>query len=77
MTQSAESNVKALGFNPEALRKKYHDEREKRMDHAGSRKYVKLRGNFDRLYKDPNANPDYKRDPVKKEMDFAFCAAPS
>jgi cation diffusion facilitator CzcD-associated flavoprotein CzcO len=72
MTESAESNVKNLGFDPVALRKKYHDEREKRMDHAGSRNYLKIRDEFEGLYKDPNADPNFTREPVKKEMDFAI-----
>jgi cyclohexanone monooxygenase len=72
MTQSAESNIKKLGFDPAALREKYREEREKRMESGGTRNYVKLRGQFQKLYEDPNADPDFVREPVKKEMDFAI-----
>ena len=72
MTESIDSNVKSLGFDPVALREKYHAEREKRMDHAGNRKYRKIRDEFEGLYKDPNADPKFTREPVKKIMDFAI-----
>ena len=72
MTDSAESNLAKLGFDPVALRNKYLAEREKRMSKGGTRNYVKLRGQFQKLYEDPNADPDFVREPVKKEMDFAI-----
>jgi cation diffusion facilitator CzcD-associated flavoprotein CzcO len=72
MTESTESNTKQLEFDPVALRKKYHVEREKRMNVEGSRKYVKLQGKFGKLYEDPNADPSFTRQPVKKEMDVAI-----
>jgi cyclohexanone monooxygenase len=72
MTDSAEANVKKLGFDPVALHNKYLEEREKRVRVKDRGNYVKLRGPFERLYEDPNANPDFSRDPVKKEMDFAI-----
>ena len=73
MTDSAETNLKALGFDPVALRNKYLEEREKRVAKEGStRAYVKLRGKFEKLYADPYADPNFTRDPVKKEMDVAI-----
>ena len=72
MTESAESNAKKLGFDPIALRNKYHEEREKRMSTDGNRAYMKLRGKFEKLYEDPNADPNFTRDPIKKEMDVAI-----
>jgi len=72
MTESAQTNVEKLGFDPVALRKKYHEERQKRMDHGQNRTYVKLRGEFETLYKDPNADPEFTREPVRKVMDFAI-----
>ncbi len=72
MTETAASNVKKLQFDPAALRKKYLDEREKRVRVESRGNYVKLRGRFEKLYQDPNADPDFTRDPVKKEMDFAI-----
>ncbi len=72
MNDTKESNGKRLEFDPVALRERYRGEREKRMDAGGGRKYVKLQGQFGKLYEDPNADPSFTRDPVTKEMDFAI-----
>ena len=73
MTDSAETNLKTLGFDPVALRKKYLDERETRVAKEGStRAYVKLQGKFGKLYEDPYADPHFTRDPVRQEMDVVI-----
>jgi cyclohexanone monooxygenase len=72
MSKAAETNATKLGFDPVALRAKYHEEREKRVAVEGRGNYVKLRGNFEKLYADPNADQSFMRDPVKKVMDFAI-----
>ena len=72
MTDSAAANVLKLGFDPVALHNKYLEEREKRVRVKTRGNYVKLRGPFEKLYEDPNADPEFTRDPVKKEMDFAI-----
>ncbi len=72
MTDSTVSSTKKLGFDPVALRDKYLAEREKRVKVEGRGKYQKVQDKFERLYEDPNADPNFTRDPVKKEMDFAI-----
>jgi cyclohexanone monooxygenase len=72
MTDSAVSNAMKLGFDPVALHNKYTEEREKRVRVKNRGNYVKVRDEFEKLYKDPNADPNFTRDPVKKEMDFAI-----
>jgi len=72
MSDLTGSELKQIEFDPAALRQKYLEEREKRMNTQTSRHYVKLRGQFEKLYEDPNADPDFKRDPVTKEMDLAI-----
>src|SRR5579863_3116615 len=73
MGDLAETKARKLEFDPVALRQKYHDEREKRVSKEGNtRAYVKLQGKFGKLYEDPNADPGFTRDPIKKEMDVAI-----
>ena len=72
MSDSMGSEAKQIEFDPAALRQKYLEEREKRMNTQTSRHYVKLRGQFEKLYEDPNADPNFQRPPVIKEMDLAI-----
>ncbi|TAJ74211.1 MAG: NAD(P)/FAD-dependent oxidoreductase [Sphingobium sp.] len=72
MAESAESKAKEIEFDPVALREKYREERDKRMNTQNSRSYVKLRGQFEKLYEDPNAEPGFTRDPVTKEVDLVI-----
>jgi cyclohexanone monooxygenase len=73
------------GIDLEALRKKYREEREKRLRPEGDHQYVEARGEFAHFAEDdPYADPNFKRDPITKEFEvvivgggFAglFCAA--
>lgn len=61
--------AKQLEFDPKALHAKYLEERAKRVREEGKNQYIKLTGKFASLADDPNADPNFTRDPVEDEMD--------
>ena len=64
--------VKQLEFDPAALHRKYQEERAKRIREDGKGQYVKLAGRFAWLAEDPNADPDFVRDPVVDHADVVI-----
>ncbi len=60
------------GFDPEALRRKYDEEREKRLRGLSREPYPELKGRFANFGRDPNADPDFSRDPVVEEIDVVI-----
>ena len=58
-----------LGFNPDALRRKYRAERDKRLRDDGNDQYVKIAGDFARYLDDPYVAPGFTRDPLTDEVD--------
>ncbi|HEY4331463.1 MAG TPA: NAD(P)/FAD-dependent oxidoreductase, partial [Ilumatobacteraceae bacterium] len=67
------SNMVALStderFDPAALRRKYAEERDKRMRTDGNDQYVETSGAFAHFDTDPHADPDFTRDPITDEVD--------
>jgi cyclohexanone monooxygenase len=53
----------------DALRRRYAAERAVRLRPDGSAQYQELAGKFGRFDRDPNADPDFKRQPVMEEVD--------
>ena len=47
------SSAEDLGFNPEALREKYRQERDKRIRSDGNDQYTEVTGDFSRYVDDP------------------------
>ena len=60
-----------IAIDKEALRRKYAEERDKRLRSDGSAQYVRLEGSFDDLAADPYT-PLVERDPVHDHVTFAF-----
>ncbi len=58
-----------LGFNPDELREKYVQERDKRLRDDANEQYGHIEGDFSYLEKDPFVEEEIKRDPVKDETD--------
>ena len=58
-------------LNKDALKKKYAEERDKRLRADGNGQYVRLEGTFDDLAADPYT-PWQERDPVTDHVTFAF-----
>ena len=61
----------ARRFDPDALRRRYREEREKRLRPDGAGQYVELKGPFAGFAADPWAKPGFRRAPVAEEVDVA------
>ncbi len=60
-------------FDPDALREKYRQERDKRVRADGEDQYVELAGRFARYADtDPYADPNFSRDPLTDEVDVVI-----
>jgi len=61
-----------LDFDPDALREKYRQERDKRLRGDGEHQYIEVAGAFARYAEeDPYADPDFARPPVDEDIDVA------
>ncbi len=58
-----------LGFDPEALRAKYREERDKRLRQDGNDQYVEVKGDFSRYLDDPYVVPGLTRAPLTDAVD--------
>ncbi len=61
-------NVKELGFDPDALRAKYFEERDKRLRGDGLGQFVEMKGRFAHFQKDPWVESDVTREPLHDEV---------
>ena len=57
------------GFDPDALRKKYREEREKRIRQDGNEQYVEVKGEFAHYLDDPYVDPGFTREPLTDQVD--------
>jgi cyclohexanone monooxygenase len=61
-----------IDFDPDALREKYRQERDKRLREDGERQYVELSGEFARFAEsDPYVEPGFTRAPITDEIEVA------
>ncbi|MGO9453351.1 MAG: flavin-containing monooxygenase [Candidatus Binataceae bacterium] len=58
-----------LGFDPDALRAKYREERDKRLRPDGNQQYVEVKGDFSRYVDDPYVDPGFTREPLNDTVD--------
>ena len=63
------TNTEELGFDPDALRDKYREERDRRVRTDGNEQYVEVKGDFSRYVDDPYVEPGFTRDPIKEAID--------
>ena len=56
-------------FDPEALREKYREERDKRVRADGNDQYIEVTGDFSHYVDDPYVEPGFVRDPVLEEVE--------
>ena len=61
-----------LDFDPDALRAKYRQERDKRIRPERLSQYVEIAGEFSHYDNDPHVEPDYSREPLTDEVDVAI-----
>jgi len=59
-----------LGFDPDALREKYRQERDKRLRADGNAQYLEIAGEYAHYIEDPYVQPDV-REPVTTEVEVA------
>ncbi|ATE55971.1 monooxygenase [Actinosynnema pretiosum] len=58
-----------LDFDPEALREKYRQERDRRVRPDGAAQYRRAAGEFGYYAADPHADPDFTRDPLTDRVE--------
>jgi cyclohexanone monooxygenase len=56
-------------FDPDALRQKYREERDKRVRADGNDQYIEVTGDFSHYVDDPYVEPGFVRDPVLEEVE--------
>jgi cyclohexanone monooxygenase len=66
---SAAKRTKELGFDPDALRKKYEEERRKRLRPDANDQYRHISGEFAHYLDDPYVEPGFKREPLTDEVE--------
>ena len=58
------SMSETLDFDPDALREKYREERDKRLRADGNDQYVEVKGDFSHYVDDPYVEPGFTREPL-------------
>jgi cyclohexanone monooxygenase len=56
-------------FDPEALREKYRQERDKRLRDDGNQQYIEVTGEFEHFVDDPYVEPGFEREPLTDDVD--------
>ena len=71
MSQTAEAAEKKvdLGFDPNQLREKYRQERDKRLRDDGNDQYIEVKGDFANYIDDPYVDPGFDREPLNDEVE--------
>jgi cation diffusion facilitator CzcD-associated flavoprotein CzcO len=64
--------VGELKFDPEVVRARYIEERDKRIREDGNDQYVKVTAEFTRYVDDPYVEPGFTREPLTDEVDFTI-----
>ena len=75
MTHGASSGSDGTTFDPDALRQRYAEERERRLRTDGIGQYVEIAGRFAAFGEDPWAEPGFTRAPLTDEVDVAIIGA--
>jgi cyclohexanone monooxygenase len=61
-----------LDFDPDTLREKYREEREKRLRPDGNDQYVEVKGEFAHFVDDPYVEPGFTREALADEVDVVL-----
>jgi len=56
-------------FDPDALRAKYREERDKRLRSDGNEQYIEVKGRFAHYLDDPYVEPGFEREPLHDEVE--------
>src|ERR1700726_4075183 len=69
---SAGNGQQEFDFDPEILRAKYREERDKRLRPDGNEQYVEVKGDFSRYIDDPYVEPGFTRAPLNDAVDVVI-----
>ena len=69
---STNNGQQEFDFDPEALRTKYREERDKRIRADGNEQYVEVKGDFSRYVDDPYVDPGFTREPLNDAVDVVI-----
>lgn len=64
-----DADVATLGFDPNALHRKYIQERDARLRADGLNQYIDMKDEFAGFATDPGADPDFTRDAIDEDID--------
>src|SRR3984893_14370384 len=67
-TSSAPNGIEGFDFDPEVLREKYREERDKRLRADGNQQFVEVKGDFSRYVDDPYVDR-FTRAPLNDEVE--------
>jgi cyclohexanone monooxygenase len=70
-TEAPRTTAAAQTFDPDTLRKKYREERDKRLRADGNEQYVEVKGRFAHFVEDPYVAPGFTRAPLAEEVEVA------
>ena len=65
-------DAEGLEFNPDALRDRYREERDKRLRPDGNEQYVEVKGDFSRYIDDPYVDPGFTRKPLTDAVEVVI-----
>ena len=61
-----------LGFDPAELRRRYDQERAKRMREDGNDQFVEVAGTYEHYEADPHVEPGFTREAIEEELDVVI-----
>ena len=69
---SGSNGAQEFDFDPDSLRTKYREERDKRIRTDGNEQYVEVKGDFSRYIDDPYVAPGFTRAPLNDAVDVVI-----
>ena len=66
------ANIEKFDFDPEKLRQKYREERDKRLRPDGNDQYQEVKGDFSYFVEDPYVEEKAERAPLKLHTEIAI-----
>ena len=69
---SGSNGAQEFDFDPDTLRAKYREERDKRIRADGNEQYVEVKGDFSRYVDDPYVDPGFTRAPLNDAVDVVI-----
>ena len=66
------ANTQSIPFDPDALGRKYQEERDKRVRADGNEQYQEVSGDFSYFVEDPYVDQKLNRDPIEEEIEVVI-----